>query len=121
MTARTGLVAARANRAGHLEARPRRRSGRHGAVLAAFLQSDVQGDAAAAGELLDAIAGVRRGEPPQPEAIGNAFAVRITADGAALRNVISADSRPEHYSLDEFGAALDAWIAAIERARSRAP
>jgi hypothetical protein len=121
MTSRASLVAARPNRAGHLEARPRRGSGRHGAVLAAFLQSDVQGDAGAACELRDAIAGARRGEPPQPEAIGNAFAIRITAEGAVLRNVVSGDGRPEQYSLDEFGAALDAWILAIERFRGEAP
>jgi hypothetical protein len=116
VTAPTGLIAARPNRAGYLEARPRRRSGRHGAVLAGFLQSDVQGDAAAARALLTVIAATRRGEPPPPEAIGNAFAITIGARGAALRNVIVA-APPEHYTLDELGAALETWIAAIERPR----
>ncbi len=116
MTAGTGLVMARLNRAGYLEARPRRGSGRHGAVLASFLQSDVQGDAGAARDLLAAIAAARRGEPPQPPALGNAFAIAIAAGRATLRNVILADP-PENYTLDELAAALDTWIAAIARAR----
>jgi hypothetical protein len=116
VTRRAGLVAARLNRAGYIEARPRCRSGRHGSVLASFLQSDVQGDVAAAQALLGAIAAVQRGGPAQPEAIGNAFAMTIGADGAALRNVILADA-PEHYTLEELRAALETWIAAIERAR----
>lgn len=116
MTAGTGLVMARLNRAGYLEARPRRGSGRHGAVLASFLQSDVQGDAGAARNLLAAIAAARRGEPPQPPALGNAFAIAIAAGGATLRNAILADP-PENYTLDELAAALETWIAAIAGAR----
>jgi hypothetical protein len=111
-----GLVVARVSRAGYLEARPRRRSGRHGAVLASFLQSDVQGDAEAARGLLATIAAARRGEPPPPEALGNAFAIAIAADGAVLRNVVLAEA-PESYPLDEVEAALETWMAAIERAR----
>jgi hypothetical protein len=110
------LVSARLNRAGYLEARPRRGSGRRGAILARFLQSDVQGDAAAAQALLAQIADARRGEPPQPAAIGNAFAIRIAVGGAALRNVVL-DAPPEPYTFDELGAALETWLAAIARAR----
>ena len=120
MTAHAGLVAARLNRAGYVEALPRRGSGRHGAVLARFLQSDVQGDADAARGLLDAITAARRGEPPPPEALGNAFAIAIAADGATLRNVILAEA-PENYTLDELGAALETWITGIERARRADP
>jgi hypothetical protein len=120
VTARAGLVAARLNRAGYIAARPRRGSGRHGAVLASFLQSDVQGDADAARGLLAAIAAARRGEPPQPAALGNAFAIAIAADGATLRNVILAEA-PENYTLDELESALETWIAAIERARRAGP
>jgi hypothetical protein len=115
VTEPAGLVAARLNRAGYIEARPRRGSGRHGAVLASFLQSDVQGDANAARALIAAIAAARRGEPPQPEALGNAFAIAIAAGGAVLRNIILAEA-PENYTLDEVEAALETWIATIERA-----
>jgi hypothetical protein len=120
MTSPSALVAARRHPDGYLEARPHRASGRRGRMLAGFLQSNLQGDAAAARALLAEIAAVRRGEPPQPGSIGNAFAIRIAADGAALRNVILDDAPPEHYRLDELGAALEAWLAAIERGRGDA-
>jgi hypothetical protein len=116
VTAGSALVIARLNRAGYLEARPRRGSGRHGAVLASFLQSDVQGDAGAVRNMLAAIAAARRGEPPPPEAFGNAFAIAIAASGAMLRNVVLADP-PEKYTLDELEAALATWSAAIAQAR----
>jgi hypothetical protein len=114
---RSSLVSARRNPAGFLEARARRGSGSHGSLLAAFLESDVQGDATTARALLAAVAAVRRGQASQPEALGNAFAIHIAADGAVLRNAILAGAAAEHYPLDEFGAALETWIAAIERAR----
>ena len=85
--------------------------------MAAFLESDVQGDAAAARALLAAIAAMRRGQASQPEAVGNAFAIRIAAEGAVLRNAILDGAAAEHYPLDELAAALETWIAAIERAR----
>ena len=116
----TGLVVARLNRAGYVEGRPRRGSGRHGVVLASFLQSDVQGDAAAARALLATIAAARCGAAPAPEAIGNAFAIAIAARGATLRNVVLADA-PEDYTLDELETALETWIAAIGRARMVSP
>jgi hypothetical protein len=117
---RSSLVSARRNPAGFLEARARRGSGSRGAMLAAFLQSDVQGDDDSARALLAAIAAARRGQASQPAAVGNAFAIRIGAEGAVLRNAILAGAAAEHYPLDEFGAALETWIAAIKRARRSA-
>lgn len=113
----SGLIRARRHRAGHLEAHARRGGGRHGEILASFLQSDVQADLDAAGGLLGAIAAAERGEPPQPPAIGNAFAVTISLDRVTIRNAIIADLRPEHYDFAEMRLALGTWIAAIERAR----
>jgi hypothetical protein len=89
-------------------------------MLAAFLESDVQGDDSAAKALLAAIAAARRGQASQPRAVGNAFAIRIGAEGAVLRNAIIAGATAEHYPLDELAAALEIWIAAIERARRTA-
>ena len=42
------------------EGRARRGTGRHGEILASFLQSDVQGDLATIGELLKEIAAAER-------------------------------------------------------------
>lgn len=115
--ARAGLIIARRHPAGHLEGRAVRGSGRRGVVLASFLQSDVQGDLEAARELLAAIGAVERGEPPQPAAVGNAYAVLVSPEGVTIRNAVIEDPRPEQYGFDELRQALGTWIAAIERAR----
>jgi len=117
VTARTGLIAVRRHRAGHLEGRARPGSGRHGEILASLLQSDVQGDLAGARALLAEIAAAERGEAPQPAGIGNAFSIAIGPDGASIRNAVVEDMPPEGYGLDELRQALETWIAAIERAR----
>ncbi len=111
------LVNVRRHRAGHLEGHARPGSGRRGGVLASFLQSDVQGDLAAARALLDEIGAAERGEAPQPAAVGNAYSVRISPEGVTIRNAVIEDSRPEHYAFDELREAVGTWIAAIERAR----
>ena len=112
-----GLITVRRHHAGHLEGRARPGSGRHGEILASFLQSDVQGDIVAAQTLLAEIGVAERGQAPQPAAVGNAYSVAISPDRVTIRNAVIEDSRPEHYGFDELRQALGAWIAAIERAR----
>jgi hypothetical protein len=80
--AKSNLVSARRHPAGFLEGRARRSTGRHGEIVASFLQSDVQGDLATARELLEEIAAAERGEEPQPGGVGNAFSIAIAPDGA---------------------------------------
>jgi hypothetical protein len=116
-SAGAGLVTARRHPAGHLEARGARGSGRRGAMLAGFLQSDVQGDLEAARSLLAEIGAVERGEAPQPAAIGNAYSVHVSPEGVAIGNAVLENSRPEQYGFDELRQALGVWIAAIARAR----
>ncbi len=111
------LITVRRHRAGHLEARARRGSGRHGDILASFLQSDVQGDAESARALLDEITAAERGDKPQPGGVGNAFSITIAPDGVTLRNAFTEDAVPERYGLGELRAALERWMAAIERGR----
>jgi uncharacterized protein YacL (UPF0231 family) len=111
------LVTARRHRAGHLEGRARSGSGRHGDILASFLQSDVQSDLAAARALLDEIGAAERGEAPQPAAVGNAYSAAVSPEGVTIRNAVIEGSRPERYGFDEFRRAVETWIAAIERAR----
>jgi hypothetical protein len=112
------LVTARRRPEGFLEARARSGSGRHGEILASFLQSEVQGDLATAWAFLDEIAAAERGGKPQPGGVGNAFSIVIDAGGATIRNAVIAGAAPEHYSLGEMRAALEMWAAAIERARA---
>jgi hypothetical protein len=116
--AKSILVGVRRHPAGHLEAQARTGSGRHGEILASFLQSDVQGDAATARGLLAEIAAAERGATPQPGGAGNAFSIAIGPDGAVIRNIVLEDSVPERYDLPELRRALETWLAAIERARA---
>jgi hypothetical protein len=109
------LVSAERHPAGFIEARARPATGRHGEILASFLQSDVQGDLVTAHALLDEIAAADRGEAPQPGGGGNAFSLAITPEGAVIRNAVVEGALPERYGLDELRAALETWIATIER------
>jgi hypothetical protein len=101
--------------AGYFEGHARPGSGRHGEVLASFLQSDVQGDLETARMLLAETAAAERGEKPQPGGVGNAFSITIAPDGAVIRNAVVEGAVPEHYSLAELQVALETWIAALER------
>jgi hypothetical protein len=115
--AKCNLVSARQHPAGFLEGRPRRGTGRHGKILASFLQSDVQGDLVTARAVFDEIVAAQRGEKPQPGGVGNAFSIAIAPDGAVIRNAVVENATAERYSLGELYAALETWIAAIERSR----
>ena len=111
------LVRVRRDPAGFLEGRARPGSGRHGEILASFLQSDVQGDLATARMLLTETAAAERGKAPQPGGAGNAFSITISPEGAVIRNAVVEDAVPERYSLAELRAALETWIVALERTR----
>jgi hypothetical protein len=117
-----GLVRVRGHPAGFLEGRARPGSGRHGEILASFLQSDVQGDLETARMLLAETAAAARGEAPKPGGAGNAFSITISPEGAMIRNAVVEGEAPERYNLAELRGALETWIAALERARrSTAP
>jgi hypothetical protein len=117
MSAMSALVSVRHHPAGYLEGRAQPGSGRHGEIIASFLQSDVQGDLATARLLLAEIAAAERDEPPQSGGAGNAFSIAIGPGGAVIRNAVIEGAAPEHYSLAELRSALETWIAAIEHAR----
>ena len=111
------LISVRQHTAGFLEARPRPGTGRHGEILADFLQSDVQADLSSARAFLDEITAVERGEKSQPSGVGNAFSIAIGPMGAVIRNAVLEGATPEIYDLLELRAALESWIELIERAR----
>ena len=111
------LISFRRHPAGFFEGRARPGSGRHGEILAGFLQSDVQGDLETARSLLTETIAAERGEPPQPGGAGNAFSITISPEGAVIRNAVLEGAAPERYSLAELRGALEAWVAAIERGR----
>jgi hypothetical protein len=110
------IAEARLDPSGYLEARPRPEAGRRGAVLARFLQSDVQGDRTYAEALLAEIAAVLGGAAPRPAAIGNAFSIEIGLAGAVIANAVVGDAPAERYGLAELRSALRLWVEAIARA-----
>ena len=113
----TVMVSVRRHPAGFFEGRARPGSGRHGAILASFLQSDIQGDLETARLLLAEVSAAERGEASQPGGAGNAFSITITPDGGMIRNAVLEGAVPERYPLAELREALEAWIAAIESVR----
>ena len=113
---RSDLISASRHPAGFLEARARPGSGRHGEILASFLQSDVQADSVTARALLDEIAAACRGEAPRSGGVGNAYSIAISPESAIIRHAFVEGAMPEHYELEELRTALERWIAAIEGA-----
>lgn len=112
------LISVHRHPAGYLEGCARLGSGRHGEIMASFLQSDIQGDLDTARTFLAEIAEAERGEPAEPGGAGNAFSIAISPDGAVIRNAVIEGAVAEHYTLAELRSALELWTAAIERARS---
>ena len=111
------LISVGRHATGFLEARARPGTGRHGEILAGFLQSDVQADLSTARAFLDEITAVERGEKPHPGGAGNAFSIAIGPTGAVIGNAVLEGTTPEIYDLLELRAALESWIELIERAR----
>ena len=72
------LISVHHHTAGFLEGRAQPGSGRHGEIIASFLQSDVQGDLETARALLAELAAAERDEEPQPGGAGNAFSIAIS-------------------------------------------
>jgi hypothetical protein len=83
-------------------------------LLAAFLETDLQQDAALGRELRRRIAGIRKGETQRSEFIGNAHAVSLSPAGALLTSQFDPEAAPQHFDLDLFDAVVLRWIAFIE-------
>jgi len=113
----SALLSVHHHPAGFLEGRASPGSGRHGEIMASFLQSDIQGDIETARLFLAEVDAAERGAPPQPGGTGNAFAIAIAPGGAVIRNAVIEGAVPEHYGLGELRSALETWIAAIEPTR----
>jgi hypothetical protein len=88
-----------------------------GLEVAGFLESDLQGSAAAAEEILRAIDAVESGRVPSWERTGNAHTLTLSRDGATLRNEMEEDTRPHHLALPAMRKAVGDWLAFLERDR----
>ncbi len=84
------------------------------AEIAEFLTIDIQQSPEWAQELLDKIEAIQVGTLPKWERNGNAFYLELSADGAAIEDVVDETSPIQTVSLDEFRAAVLAWRERIE-------
>lgn len=86
-------------------------------LLARFLESDVQGSAGTAREILAALDRVESGEEDEWETTGNAFTLLVSPDGAAIEPAYleeEEETEPERVSLQELRSALNRWLELLE-------
>lgn len=83
-------------------------------LIAAFLMMDIQRSPDWARELLARIAGVKTGALPSWERIGNAYRLRLSAEGALIEDLVDPTGAPQRLPLEELEAAVEAWIEAID-------
>ena len=112
-SAATPLIVVRIE--GPLHARPQVASDRRAAALAAFIQSDIQADAAAAHDWLDRLDAVASGRVADDEGTGNAFTLTLDREGATLTNAIFDDAADEEFRFThaEIRAALCCVLEAM--------
>jgi hypothetical protein len=81
--------------------------------LAVFLVIDIQRSPDWAQDLLDKITDVKRGTRSSWERFGNAYHLSLSAAGARIADQVNPHSPPHVIPLDEFAAAVTAWMEAI--------
>jgi uncharacterized protein YacL (UPF0231 family) len=90
-----------------------------GHQVAGFLESDLQGSAAAPREVLHAIDEVESGRVPSWERTGNSHTLTLSRDGATIRNEMNEDAKPHHLTLQALRKAVGDWLEFLEsRGRS---
>ena len=84
-------------------------------MLTAFLVMDIQRNPEWAWELMDRIAEVKSGKIPMWERTGNAYRLELTDQGALIEDLVDDDAPVEKITLEEFSAAVEAWLKSIDR------
>ncbi len=86
------------------------------AVLADFIEGDVQNDDIMARILLDDLGSVEKGEVSLEESSGNAFSVTIDPEGVLIENSVPGfeDWPSYRYRHDEFRHALEQVLTVLE-------
>jgi uncharacterized protein YacL (UPF0231 family) len=88
-----------------------------GAMVAGFLESDLQGSIASAHEVLRAIDGVESGEIPEWERTGNAFTLALAPEAATLWNEMDEEVEPYRLSLADFRQIVADWVSFLDDGR----
>lgn len=86
--------------------------GREG--LAAFLESEVQGSAAVAREVLEEVARVAAGDLDRLDWTGNALGLEATREWVRITDEIDPAAPSQRWPLAELRAALEAWLRVLE-------
>lgn len=83
-------------------------------MLAAYLVVDIQRNLEWARDLANQVKAVQEGKIKEWERIGNAYRLKVTADGTLIEDLVDEDGPTRKISLEELGAAVDAWIAELK-------
>lgn len=83
-----------------------------------FLTFDIQQSPEWARELIEKTEAIANGELQTWERNGNAFYLELSADRATIEDTVDETSAVQTVSLDEFRAAVLAWIERIEASAS---
>jgi hypothetical protein len=85
-------------------------------MLTAFLVMDIQRNPEWARELAERIEQVKTGKLPAWERIGNAYRLELTDQGALIEDLVDEDGPVQRITMEEFSAAVEAWVKALEEA-----
>lgn len=93
---------------------PRARCLGPGAVLASFLESDVQGSGRHGREILRAIDRIEAGKLDHWETTGNAYTLTLSPEGASLISEIDEEAEPFEIPLAQVKDAVADWTAFVD-------
>ena len=96
--------------AGDARARGRGR----GKAVAGFLESDLQGSAVSAREVLRALDDIEAGRRESWERTGNAHTLTLTPEGAVLQDEMDEEAKPSRVSLPEIRKAVADWVSFLD-------
>jgi uncharacterized protein YacL (UPF0231 family) len=85
-----------------------------GAVLASFLESDIQGSGRYGREILRAIDHVESGKLDRWETTGNTYTLTVSPAGASLVSELDEEAKPYEVPLAQLKEAVADWTAFVE-------
>lgn len=88
-----------------------------GKVVAGFLESDLQGSARAAHEVLRALDEVESGREESWELTGNAHTLSLTPGGATILDEMDDEAEPYELSLAKLREVVADWLSFLEEGR----
>ncbi|MEA2600577.1 MAG: hypothetical protein QOF89_1569 [Acidobacteriota bacterium] len=93
---------------------PRARCLGPGAVLASFLEGDIQGSGKHGREILRAIDRIEAGKLDHWETTGNAYTLTLSPAGASLVSELDDEAKPYAIPLAQLREAVADWTAFLE-------